>query len=144
MNALLIQVVPYAMPASALVAAIWLVIRVRASRSWPSVEAMIVETRIKKGKTNEPKITYTYTFNGTSYTGKRITIGLPWATSGDYAERTVAAYPKGARRVAYVDPGNPPYSVLMRGFQAGHWFVLVMCAFFFVVGVITAVASGAR
>ena len=144
MNALLMTGIPYIMPAGALVAAVWLVIRVRASRSWPPVEAVIVETRIKKGKTNEPKITYTYTFNGTPYTGTRITLGLPWATSGDYAERTVAAFPKGAMRVAYVDPRNPAYSVLMRGFQAGHWFVLVMCAFFFVVGLIVAVASGAR
>jgi hypothetical protein len=123
----------------ALIIAIRLLARAKRSRSWPKVEGTILESRVvDKGNAHEPRVTYTYTADGKSYVGHRITVGWTLATTGKSAERLVAAHAKGSRVAVAFDPADPSYSVLATGFQASHLMIAAFLAAFSVTGAFSA------
>jgi hypothetical protein len=106
-----------------------LLVRAKRSRSWPTVEATIVESRIKRrGANYEPQIVYAYAVDGKSYKSHRIAVGFSFARDKRSAERIAASYAKESRVVAAVDPKNHAYSVLARGIQTSHLVVAAFCS----------------
>ncbi len=100
------------------------------SRTWPSVEGRITDVGVDvipmRGKRVYyfPRIAYTYTVEGVTYTGDRQAIGDDWRTSAWYAtaeeaRQRVAAYTVDATVRVYYDPRRPSEATLEPGVAQG-------------------------
>ena len=93
--------------------------RLEASRHWRSVQGEVTraetaKTRNRRG-TVQAKIAYTYVVAGTTYTGKKITIGGEVSTSGGARARAwLDRYPAGSKPTVYYDPADPGVACLER------------------------------
>jgi hypothetical protein len=67
------------------------------------------------GTTHGVRFEYTYSVNGTSYTGTRYTFDGESSSDSQWARDAVAEFPAGAERTCYYDPQNPSRAVLARG-----------------------------
>src|SRR5262245_43264574 len=104
----------------------WLVSRRRAaaSQSWPSAQAQMTtasihtfQQRDNEGTTtmyHEPKVEYTYTVGGQTYTGKRIAFGAVASTDRSKAEQALGRYTPSAAIDVYYNPQRPQDAVLER------------------------------
>ncbi len=133
----------FVLPAVVLALAIRMLLRARRSVSWPTVEATILESRVleRKKRTFEPSVVYVYATGGQRLTGRRLWVGLTFATSGGWAQRIVASYPVGTLVRAAVDPGDPGYSVLVTGLRFQHVAAVLLSAVFTIMGLVAVVAS---
>ena len=94
----------------------------RRARQWPSVAGRITKSTVSASHQqssdqptriiNRPTIEYEFSFNGQTYTGRRISIGED--TGGSNIEATLARYPLGAIVTVYCDPNDPENCVLER------------------------------
>jgi Protein of unknown function (DUF3592) len=94
----------------------------RRARQWPSVAGRITKSTVSASHqqspdqpiriVNLPTIEYEFSFNGQTYTGRRISIGED--TGGSNIEATLARYPPGAIVTVYCDPDDPENCVLER------------------------------
>ena len=105
-------------------------LRARNSASWPTIDATVVEARVKESKkgTFQPIIRYEYFAGGEQQSSRRISGGLPISVSGNWAQRTVDEFRLGSRVHAYVDPRNPGYAVLRPGIRPVHVVLVVFSA----------------
>ncbi|MEO7116844.1 MAG: DUF3592 domain-containing protein [Caldimonas sp.] len=122
---------------------LWVVIRASKSKSWPTVEATVVDSRVKGGgNTHAPLIEYSYVIDGQRYTSRRRSIGPAISVSGGWAAKIVAAAPKGSTIVASVDPRDPACAVLVPGIAGAHLLMLAVFAGI-VLACIATLSSGA-
>lgn len=87
--------------------------RVEAARQWNEVPAVIESAKLSnlgKGKF-APRLTYSYSVAGTSYTGKRLQFGGVSMSRAE-AEAVMAAFPSGSPTTARYDPHRHDFSVL--------------------------------
>ena len=122
---------PCLIPMVVWAAATVLLLRAKRSSTWPRVEAVVVESRVKRqGNTSKPIVVYTYAVDGQHCSGHRIIVGPSFSISGDWAKRTVERFPQGARVSASVDPARPTYSVLTPGVHGLHIVAVVVSSVF--------------
>jgi Protein of unknown function (DUF3592) len=94
----------------------------RRARQWPSVAGRITKSTVSASHqqspdqpvriVNLPTVEYEFSFNGQTYTGRRISIGED--TGGSSIEATLARYPPGAIVTVYCNPDDPENCVLER------------------------------
>ena len=97
-------------------------LQVRRAGKWQSVPGRITKSTVSVRHQqsshqatqiiNLPTIEYEFSFNGHTYTGRRISIGED--KGGSNIEATMARYPLGAIVMVYCDPDDPENCVLER------------------------------
>ena len=90
------------------------------SVSWPIVQgkmthARAVPTTIQNRHKYRLSVTYTYTIDGKSYTGDRITASDGYQKTLSSAKNILSKYPVGGEISVYYSPTNPGSSVLETG-----------------------------
>lgn len=100
--------------------------RARSSRSWPTVQATVIDSRVVGSKTFKPRIEYAYVIDGQRYTSRRISVGMAMSVSGNWAAEMVAACPTGSTMLVAVDPHDPAYAVMKTGLQGVHWLTIAV------------------
>ena len=109
------------------------------SQQWVETPCTIVSSYVEShsdsdGTTYSIEITYTYTFDGQTFTSDRYDF-LDVSSSGRSGkEDAVAQYPEGSQRTCYVDPSAPGEAVLNRGFRWSYLFIGGFGSIFAVVG----------
>lgn len=118
--------------------------RIEAARTWTAVPAVIETARLaKSGKTSfAPKITYSYSVGGTSYTGSRLQFGGVTLTRIE-AQEILDAYPVGSTTEVRYDPARHDFAVLrldadIRGFKIA---AIVIGLAFIIAGLVIAFAT---
>ena len=102
---------------------IWLVRKLQASRSWPTVDGTVTGARVVRkvttGTEDEgesvsyvPVVEYRYELNGQTYTSARIAFAESGYGSFGRAEQNLAKYPAGGAVKVLYDPANPASAVL--------------------------------
>lgn len=79
---------------------------------------------VNQGKTDNFRIRYRYSANGTAYEGTGLRFGGGSGESGDWAVRTKSRYPVGSLVEVLYDPSSPARSVLVRGIEGVDLFAL--------------------
>ena len=110
----------------------------RESGSWPVVQGKITyarpEPRRVKSRTQyHPGVRYTYTVNGRSYTGNRITASEIYQKSRSGAEDILRKYPVGGQIPVHYNPADPGVSLLETGLPKNVLVLLggaAACLFF--------------
>lgn len=95
---------------------IWGIVRSAPTKSWPSTEGAIDESRVEavgRAGPDEVYLRYSYSVEGQAFTGKRISYML--LISDAHAHRLVSEYSSGMRVRVYYDPAHPARSVLQPG-----------------------------
>lgn len=113
--------------------------QVEAARQWNAVPAVIQTAKLAnlgKGKF-APRLTYSYSVGGTSYTGKRLQLGGVSMTRTE-AEAVMAAYPAGSSTTVRYDPHRHDFAVLrpqadVKGYRVAG---ILVAASFVVTGLI--------
>lgn len=105
-----------------------------AAQNWPTASGTVVESRLEtrrssnnRGWVNYPRVVYTYSVGGQSYSSDRISPGLE--VGGTSAPGVVARYPVGSQVKAYYNPQNPSDAILEINTPASVkilWLVLVI------------------
>ena len=116
---------------------LWMRARGSASQNWPSVEGVIVESRIDGFDldSQSPRVAYTYTVNGSEFRGTRISYS-GHGTSKAAMEALIAPYPIGRVVRVFFDPESPATSVLENAPSKDWWLwmgvgaVCVVVSFF--------------
>jgi hypothetical protein len=105
------------------------VLRASASSDWPSVECVILDSKLatsrgsKGGTTYRVEVRYRYTWSGHAYDGDRYDFSSGFTNVGvDAMRAAVASLPAGRRTVCYVDPDSPSTAVLSRKNPVTVWF----------------------
>lgn len=112
-----------------------------AAADWPTVEAEITGSQVawgKRGRGGRPEFTFTYTWQGRSYTtqGYDLIGAYMRGTSGG-PHTVLQAHPVGTRVKVLVNPDHPEQAVLTRG-RGGSLVVLFVPPFFLLLGLIGA------
>ncbi|HSI51031.1 MAG TPA: DUF3592 domain-containing protein [Ideonella sp.] len=108
-----------------------LIMRARQSRSWPTVDATVVDARVVgTSKGSRPKIRYRYQTPDGPHESGRLVVGWMWGVSGAGPERIVGQCPKGSTVRVAVDPADPRYSVLLPGLRFHQVATAIGCVFF--------------
>lgn len=112
------------------------------ARKWPQVTGRIGTSMVdefrgqldndsRRTTLYRPQISYTFEFNGVTYTGSQVQLGFKMtSTSAAAAERLVAKYPAGKTFTVYVNPKNPSESLLSPS-AAGGWLLWAIAAVLF-------------
>ncbi len=79
---------------------------------------------VNQGKTDDFRIRYRYSADGTAYEGTGLRFGGGSGESGDWAVRTKSRYPVGSPVEVFYDPSSPARSVLVRGIEGVDLFAL--------------------
>ena len=117
-----------------------LITRARQSRSWPTVDATVVDARVVgTSKGSRPKIRYRYQTSDVPHESDRLVVGWMWGVSGAGPERIVGQFPKGATVRVAVDPAAPRYSVLLPGLS-GHQVLTATGSVFFAIAMVLPLA----
>ena len=122
----------------------------RASREWPSTDGQIVDATVEMkidsdedGTTRRysPRIIYTYSVYGQTYTSDQVVVGARrWYPSHAAAEARLR-YRPGDQVAVHYDPEKPAQAVLEAGAARGVWGTLIIGIGFAFFGVI-ALADG--
>ena len=100
-----------------------------ASESWPSVDGIVIESKLdsstqSNGAEREstttyfPHVTYNYTVNGDSFDGYEIAFSGYSSTDRSEVEAVLARYPVNQVVTVYYNPDKPNRSVLEPGVRA--------------------------
>ena len=109
-----------------MVAALWLflvaVSTVEAVKAgnWPTVNGTVVQSKYalgcgRGGNQPFPDVRYTYEFQGTVYTGRRIALDTDYCGWASTAKRIAGAYTPGASVKVFINPLEPHESALVAG-----------------------------
>ena len=104
----------------------------RESQKWLPMEGQITEsivqvTRRRKKNDYYPKVAYTYSVLGETYTCKGVALGaIQGSSSQAKIQAQVEQYPLGQRVVVYYNPHRPAQATLEPGVTKGAWGTLVM------------------
>lgn len=111
---------------------VWAVVQARrgqqkahAAQGWPSAPGAIVEARVSRNSHEDsdgdthysysPRLKYTYTVQGQTYTGSQITFGFQKSyNSESSAAAVLQRYPVGGQVMVIYDPHNPAEAALER------------------------------
>lgn len=94
------------------------------SHFWQKTECLVESSEaIEKGDNSEFHVRYAYRFNGRSYTGTRLSVGMSSSMTAAKAERSAQRYAPGTRTDCYVNASSPTESALER---ASLWTLLVI------------------
>ena len=108
------------------------------SVSWPTTKGVITSSRAQPTTTENNRrefrlsVSYTYSVEGKSYTGNRITASDMYEKTKSAAENRLKRYPTGGEVSVYYDSANPGTSVLESGLQKNVYMLLgaaVVCLF---------------
>lgn len=110
----------------------------RASKSWPSVQAKVVESRVEvhsgsDGSTYSPEITYKYAVNGREYENDQYGLS-EFSTSGNWARNIVREHPVNSHVTIWYNPSDPGESMLNRE-MGWLWLIGLLPLLFVAVGV---------
>jgi hypothetical protein len=103
---------------------------------WPAVPCVIENSSVREKRDRElgpsyvVDVRYRYAWGGADYTGKTHRVDYDGDRDIAYAERVVRAYPKGADRLCYVNPGRPGEAILEHAnplFPAAVVVALLFC-----------------
>lgn len=100
-------------------------LKMHKAKNWLPVQAKITRSKLTVRRpppgneigtaVNVPDVTYTFSVQGKSYQGSRVSLG---DVSGRFAEEAVRRYPVGATVTIYYDPNDPGNCVIERGLAA--------------------------
>jgi hypothetical protein len=100
----------------------------RASRSWPSTEGVIIESRLTSNCSYcRPFINYRYVVNGQSFVGNHLVAGPQDYYNRGEANTKTHSYAVGRRLAVYYDPKDPAVSCLEPGVL--RWFTYLYLTF---------------
>ena len=93
--------------------ALWLRSHARRCVHWPSVEGVILESRVDDAHLEmmKPVLRYRYEVNGRSHVGFRVSFS-GYGISRDSMQRLIAPYPMGSIVRVHYDPDDPGCAVL--------------------------------
>jgi hypothetical protein len=122
---------------------VWLFLKSRATRSWPSVPGEVITAMVERSvETDEdgtttsytPRTVYRYSVDGQQYTCDDVAVG----SAPSYSSRTRAqnklAYETGQKVTVYYNPKKPAKAVLEPGASRGLWSSLVFGVGFIIFG----------
>lgn len=113
--------------------ALWLHSKARACKTWPSVEGVVLESRLDDAHLEfmKPVLRYRYAVAGQSHVGFRVAFA-GYGISRDAMSRLIAPYPAGATVQVFYDPAKPSRAVLNADGKSdwAYWLVagLTFCA----------------
>lgn len=129
--------------------------RARASRRWPSVNGVVVSSKILKELSSstsnsrrvaadyqyKPEVAFEYTVHGVTYISNKVSFADYSANSTGYATRVTERYPEGRAVAVFYDPDEPGAGVLETSagpaiwlFFLGGLFFLAVTALFLYIG----------
>jgi hypothetical protein len=120
------------------------------SNSFLPAPCQIVSSKLKivqgpRSASYEPRVQYTYSVGGLSYTGHIYTFGSFNNDDSAWAHRAIRDFPAGSQRTCYYDARNPSRAVLLRGLQSGDVFGLMFFTPFNVIaGILLYLTLGER
>ncbi len=100
-----------------------LMVKVSKARAWPAVACTIVHSGVsshsgsKGGTTYAVEVLYRYQLNGKKYLSSRYEFLTGSSSGRDSKQDIVQTLAAGKKTVCYVDPADPEYAVLNRGFS---------------------------
>jgi hypothetical protein len=112
-----------------------MVSRMFAARSWPQVPCTIVHSGVsshsgnKGGTTYAVEVLYRYQFNGKKFASSRYDFMAGSSSGYDSKQDIVRTLPARKKTVCYVDPADPEYAVLNRGYSMTLLFGLIPVIF---------------
>jgi len=99
---------------------------------WQRVPCTIVASRVEKldkiRNAHTPEVHFVYRFGNATYRSSRIWFIRPTSDTLRDAQQAITPYPKGLETFCYVDPNDPAYAVLQRGFKPELLIALVPLA----------------
>ena len=104
-----------------LIVGITILVDARSSTDWPSSQGTIVTSKVVKSRDSEGDTTYSadvlysYSVEGKTYKGYRISFPDPGSGSSSHAHNIVDRYPKGKEVLVHYRPDKPSKSVLEAG-----------------------------
>jgi len=135
--------------------AAWLLFTAFESYQWPKVEGTITETKVvaRVRQVDRPihryldyavEIRYRYFFNKKLYHGTRYSIGTGGTVAGDFNSRIEAKdwmaqspYQTGRPIDVYVNPKDPAFTVIKRGFHWANWVPFILGLLMIVLGFVS-------
>jgi len=116
------------------------------SQTWPEVTGKITYSRAESRRSNDrqqymPSVKYTYTVEGKSFTGTRITASDAYQKSLTGATDILEEYPVGGEVSVHYDPGDPAVSVLEVGMPGNVYVLLAAGIGCFALAVLIAVSA---
>lgn len=113
----------------------------RASSGWPVVRGKINYARVQSRRTNNrtdytASIRYSYSINGTSYTGNEITASDKNFKTRSRADAALRPYPVGSEVDVYYNPSKPQQSVLETGLPMNVFLLMGVGVFCFLLAVL--------
>ena len=98
------------------------------SRSWPSTEGQITQSKVERRKSSSGTgkkrtafyhaiVNYKFSVDGRPYKGSRVSSADAGRGKPEHAERTVKRYPEGSSATVYYMPEAPGTCLLEPGFQ---------------------------
>ncbi|WP_411827086.1 DUF3592 domain-containing protein [Luteolibacter sp. AS25] len=117
-------------------------------RGWPQVEAVVLSSEMEEWQHDEfsPKeyrlnLLYGYEWEGEAKTSERLSVrGNPSYNKSGKVQGMLKEYPTGGRVMAYVNPGDPNFAILMVDSKAAGysiWFPML----FLLGGLVIAVSA---
>jgi len=108
--------------------------RSMASTKWKETPCTIISSRVKShsdsdGTTYSVDVFYSYSVDGKEYKSNTFSFIGGSSSGRSSKEKVVANYPKGSKRVCYVNPNNPADVVLKRGVGWEMLFGLIPMVF---------------
>jgi hypothetical protein len=86
----------------------------KASTAWPTVTGTVLTSeRTKKMFRKQPRVAYSYSVNGTPFTGNRISFAAGYPPKE--TDTILSRYPVGREVVVAYEPGNPAQATLETG-----------------------------
>jgi len=95
-----------------------------ASKSWPTTKGKVVKSEVGSTSSSAnhkgnffPVVHYTFSVDGTSYTGDKVIFGLDKSGNATRAREVIKRYPIGEEATVYYVSDNPEECVLEPGIQ---------------------------
>ena len=116
-----------------------------ASKTWPTVEGTVTESRVETikpqdrndGPTYQAVVSFDYEVQKTSYNSSRIWFGGEISTNDQAEMQNIASqYVEGQKTTVYYDPQNPAEAVLQPGAFFSTYLLMIFGAVFAVPGII--------
>lgn len=107
--------------------------RAKASKTWPTVEGVVLESRVESHRssnssssTYSPHVVYRYQVEGKDFEGETVWFGNDVSTSDrSMSEETIRKYPVKQNITVYYDPADHAIAVLEPGvFKTTYFFYL--------------------
>jgi hypothetical protein len=110
------------------------------STAWPAVPGVVTASeRIKKAWRTQPRVTYSYSVDGKTYSSSQVSFGA-MVPSKD-TEPTLARYPLHQTVLVHYRPGNPLVAVLEAGSNQNATRILLQYIYLFCVIVLVNIAN---